>query len=586
MMTAMDDELAGAWQAYHSGEAASAHAICERLLRGEGENNLGALFLVSLIDHERGQHHAAIARLTRVVQLQPRYAEAHNNLGNAFAADGQLPSAEKCFREALRCKPQYAEALNNLGNALRDQRKLDEAIDQYHVALQFKPDYGECHNNLGIALARKKRFDEAIASYGRALALNPTFAEPQNNLGIALAAQGRLEEAVEAFRRAIDLKPSYVDALANLGLTLVDLGRLDEAIAAYRRAVALAPRAARLHNGLGIAIAKCAWTPGTVADGHGGPHRHDLNDAVTAFHAAIDIEPEFAEAHNNLGNALRESGHLAEAEQHLHRALTLKPDYAQAHNNLGVVMVKGRRIAEAAASYNRALRLKPDYAEAHLNRALAWLASGDFRQGWMEYEWRWRTSGFKELQCPQPRWDGGLVDGKTVLLWAEQGLGDTFQFVRYARLVRQRGARVWLRAPRSLHPILSRTPGIDRLVAEDEERFDCHAPLASLPRLFATTLEDVPGAEPYLFPDERLVADWTKKICETAAPESAFKIGIAWQGNPRFAADRQRSIPLSSLLPLADIPGVQLISLQKGAGSEQLEAAAPEKSSSAILNLG
>jgi tetratricopeptide (TPR) repeat protein len=583
MTTTIDDELAGAWQAYHGGEAASAHAVCERLLCGD-DGNIGALFLASLIDHERGRHRPAIDRLSRVVQLRPRYAEAHNNLGNAFAADGQLARAEKCFRDALRCKPQYVEALNNLGNALRDQRKLDEAIDHYHQALHLKPDYDECHNNLGIALARKKRFDEAIVSYRRALALKPTFAEPQNNLGIALAAQGRREEAAEAFRWAIDLKPSYVDALANLALTLVDLGRLDEAIAAYRRAVALAPRAARLHNGLGIALTRLTPSSAAVVGAQGGHCRHDLSDAIAAFRSAIDIDPDFYEAHNNLGNALRESGRLVEAEEHLRRALALKPDYAEAHNNLGVVMVKRRRIAEAVASYNRALRLKPDYGEAHLNRALAWLAAGDFRQGWMEYEWRWRCLGFKELRCAQPRWDGGLIDGKTILLWAEQGLGDTFQFVRYARLVRQRGARVLLRAPRALHPLLSRTAGVERLLAEDEDLppFDCHAPLASLPRLFATTLEDVPGAEPYLFPNERLVADWKGRIGEIAPPESTFTIGIAWQGNPSFAADRQRSIPLACLLPLADIPGVRLISLQKGPGSEQLDAMVPGPRSSAI----
>jgi len=629
-----DDELAGAWQVYHGGDAAAAREACDRLLAADADN-VAALFLTSLIDHEQGDHRAAIDRLRRVLQLRPRYAEAHNNLGNALAAAGQLAQAESSFRQALRCKPQYAEALNNLGNALRDQGKLDDAIDAFQRAWQLRPDYAECHNNLGIALARQKKFGEAIQSYRRALALKPTFAEPQNNLGIVLAASGQAEKAVEAFRWAIDLKPGYVDALANLALTLVDLGRLDEAIAAYRRAVALAPRAARLHNGLGIALAKRGERDGekegerdTENDSlaPSGPLSVSpslplsfLNEAIAAFRSAIEVDPNFAEAHNNLGNALRELGRLAEAEEHLRQALTLKADYAEAHNNLGVVLVKARRLPEALAAYERALRHKRDYAEAHLNRALAWLAIGDFRRGWVEYEWRWRAPGFQELRCPQPRWDGGLLDGKTILLWAEQGLGDTFQFVRYAALLRQRGARVVLRAPRALHPLLSRTPGIDQLFGEEQElpRCHCHAPLLSLPRLFATTLDDIPSDVPYLFPDERLVAHWRSRIRESSGAGSAgvgeeesgrgeekergrggdtergrhgerdsapgtenpkskiqnpksVLIGIAWQGNPHYRGDRQRSIPLRHFAALAAIPGVRLISLQKGQGAEQL----------------
>jgi tetratricopeptide (TPR) repeat protein len=546
-MTADNDELVGAWQAYHGGDLAGAHAACARQLAANAED-VAALFLASLIDYQRGEVKLAIQRLTQVVQLRPGYAEAHNNLGNALAAHGQLADAERAFRQALRVKPHYAEALNNLGNALRDQRQLDEAIGAYREALQRKPDYAECHNNLGIALARMKRYDEAIVSYRRALALNPTFAEPQNNLGIVLAAVGHLDQAVDAFRWALDLKPGYVDALTNLALTLVDLGQLDEAVAAYRRAIQLAPRAARLHNGLGIALARRGDREQGTGNSQEGSEFRVQNEehegvlplppsvstslprsvarslrpsvspshlpAVDAFRSAIAIDPEFAEAHNNLGNALRELGQLEEAEKHLRRALAIKPNYPEAHNNLGVALAKARRTDDAVASYQRALRQRPDYAEAHLNRALAWLASGDFRQGWVEYEWRWRSPGFRELPCAQPRWDGGLLDGKTILLWAEQGLGDTFQFVRYARLVRQRGARVLVRAPRSLHPLLSRTPGIDRLLAEDEDlpRFDCHAPLVSLPRLFATTLADVPADVPYLFPDERLVAQWRERL--------------------------------------------------------------------------
>ncbi|HUY90073.1 MAG TPA: tetratricopeptide repeat protein [Pirellulales bacterium] len=553
-MAGTDDELADAWQAYHAGDLGTAEVACQRLLAADGDH-VGATFLAGLIDYQRGRFAPAVDRLRKVVQLRPDYAEAHNNLGNALAVQGQLSKAEHSFREALRHKPQYADAFNNLANTLRDQGKLEESLGAYRRALELHPDYAECHNTAGIALSRLKRFQEATDCYRRALELRPTFAEPHNNLGIVLASQGRPEEAVAEFRQALGLRPDYADALANMGKALLGQGKLDEAIEAYQRAVEVSPGTARAHNSLGTALAKCG----------------KLDQAVASFRRAVELQADYAEAHNNLGNALRELGELDEAESHLRQALTLKPGYPEAHNNLGIVHLRRRNVAAAIGEYEQALRLNPDYSEAHLNRALAWLGTRDFRRGWAEYEWRWRSPGFRELSCAAPKWDGGLLDGKTILLWAEQGLGDTLQFVRYARLVRQREGRVWLRAPRSLHALLGRTPGVERLFGEEEElpSFDCHAPLVSLPRLFATTLDDIPSDQPYLFADERLVEQWRSKLDELA---DSLKVGIGWQGNPRFGADRDRSLPVAKFLPLTQINGVRLVSLQKGPGVDQLDA--------------
>ncbi|HET6879036.1 MAG TPA: tetratricopeptide repeat protein [Pirellulales bacterium] len=515
---------------------------------------MGALFLIALIDYRRGNAARAVERLTRVVQLRPRYAEAHNNLGNALAVQRQFGKAEGAYREAIRHKPSYAEAWNNLGNVLRDQRRLDDAIACYQRALEIDPLYAECHNNRGIALARKNEYGEAIESYRRATKLRTTFAEPHNNLGIVLASQGWPAEALESFRRAIGMRPDYVDALANLALTLTELGRLDEAVAEYERALEIAPRSSRLLTALGKTLAR----------------QGKLSDAVAALRRAVDAEPTYSEAHYRLGNALRELGNLDAAELHLRQALALNPDYPEVHNSVGVLSVKRRRISDALASYETALRQRPDYAEAHLNRARAWLAVGDFRRGWVEYEWRWRCPGFQELKFSQPRWDGGLLDGKTILLWCEQGYGDTLQFVRYAKLVRQRGGRVLLRLPESMRAVLERTPGIDGLISETTAlpHFDCHAPLLSLPRLLGTTLDDIPQAVPYIFPDETRVANWHDEVIGDN-PE-ALRVGVVWRGNPAFPAERQESLRLRALAALGNVPGVRLISLQERAGTEEL----------------
>ena len=551
-MAAGDEELAEAWQAYHAGRLTEGEAACRRLLAAE-PSHVSGLFLLGLITHQRGRPGEAADCMRKVLRLRPKHAEAYNNLGNALAAQKQFAKAEEALRSGLRHKPQYPEALNNLGNVLRDQGKSAEALDAYRQALELKPDYAECHNNLGIALARLKRYEEALVSYRRALELKPAYAEPQNNQGIVFAALGRLDDAAAAFRRALELRPDYGDAFANLGTALVELGRLEEAIQICEQAVSKAPALARGHLNLGAALVR----------------RGRQVDAVECYRRALAIDSDYAEAHLNLGSALRDLGQLYAAEASLRRALELRPKYAEALNNLGVTLVKQHRFYEALTAYAQALEHQSDYADAHVNRALAQLASGDFSQGWLEYEWRWKCKGFQDLKCPQPRWDGGLLDGKTLLIQAEQGLAETLQFARYARLAKQRGGKVILRCPRSLHPLLKRTPGVGQLVADDGPlpEFDYYAPLLSLPRLLGTTLQRIPAGEPYLFPDERLVDEWRGKL----PAGDSLKIGIAWQDNPRYAGDRERSIPLESFLPLAGIAGVELVSLQTGPGASQLD---------------
>ncbi|HVW36396.1 MAG TPA: hypothetical protein VHB99_03790, partial [Pirellulales bacterium] len=225
--------------------------------------------------------------------------------------------------------------------------------------------------------------------------------------------------------------------------------------------------------------------------------------------------------------------------------------------------------AAALASYEQSLKLLPDGVDAHWNRSLVWLLEGDFAQGWPEYEWRWKLKSFSTRATNRPLWDGSSLEGRTVLLDAEQGLGDTLQFIRYAPLVQQRGGRVLAVCQKPLMQILSSCPGIDRLVAQGEPvpDFDVYTPLLSLPKIFGTTLQTIPAQIPYLHADRYLVEQWGREL----ASIKAFKVGIAWKGSPKNRMDQQRSIPLAAFEPLARVPGVQLISLQKGQGSEQIK---------------
>ena len=232
--------------------------------------------------------------------------------------------------------------------------------------------------------------------------------------------------------------------------------------------------------------------------------------------------------------------------------------------------LKGQgKLDGAAACCRRALELKPDFAEAHLQQSLLSLVTGDFQRGWTEYEWRWKDKQWQRRNFSQPLWDGQRLEGKTILLHAEQGLGDTIHFVRYVPQVKQRGGTVIVECPKPLLSLLTSGAGIDRLVGRGEELppFDLQAPLLSLPGIFRTSLETIPADVPYLFADPGLVEHWRRELGSIAG----FKIGIAWHGSPKHPNDRNRSIPLASFEPLARCSRVRLLSLQKGTGAEQLQ---------------
>ena len=246
---------------------------------------------------------------------------------------------------------------------------------------------------------------------------------------------------------------------------------------------------------------------------------------------------------------------------------------------------------DAAAHFERALSLKADYPVPHFNLALVWLTHGDFERGWTKYDWRWTQPGFIRREFSQRLWDGTHLGGKTILLHAEDGLGDTLHFIRYASLVRERGGNVIVECQSALVRLLQGVPGISRLVAQGAPLpgFDVQAPLLSLPGIFHTVLETIPAKVPYLHADRNLVEHWRRELQKSDVKSTgldtgrSLRVGIAWQGNPGFLHDRLRSIPLAHFAKLAKVPGLQLVSLQKGPGKEQL---LEQKDEFSVLDLG
>jgi hypothetical protein len=347
------------------------------------------------------------------------------------------------------------------------------------------------------------------------------------------------------------LRSDHANAWVNRGLALQNLHRYQEALESFDRALIHQPRHVEAYNNRGTAL-QCM-------------NRHI--EAVVNFDQAIALRPDYADALNNRGNALDALDRPLEALESIDRALRLRPDFAMAWNNRGVVLRNLNRLDDALESTDRALALQPHDPDAHWNRSLILLMRGDFRPGWAEYDWRLQVPslGHRPRSYAQPRWSGKEdLAGKTILVYSEQGLGDTIQFCRYVSLLEKRGARVVLEVQRPLRTLLASLANVDVLLSPGDEPqpFDLHSPLLSLPLAFATELDSIPALPSYLAADPARVAVWRAHLAARSVDTAVRRVGLVWAGNPTLAQDRHRSVPLESLLLLA-APGLQLCSLQK-----------------------
>jgi len=413
------------------------------------------------------------------------------------------------------------------------------------------------------ALHAAGRLAEASAIYRTVLSVEPAHPVALHLLGVAAFQLGDNEQALALIDRALAANPNFPEAHNNRGNVLKALGRRAQAAASYRAAIAANPRYESAHHHLGIVL---------FEDGK-------LEEAVASYEAALALRPGFAEARSNLGTALRELGRLAQAEESYRQAIALNPRLAEAHGGLGATLNRLGRVDEALACYDRAIALNPRYVDGHYSRGTLLLSLGRFAEGWPEHEFRRLKPGVPVRRYAAPEWGGEDLRGRTLFCYAEQGLGDTLQFIRFAAELASRGAAVVVEVPRPLAAICSTVESV-RIVAAggSAPRFDCHSPLMSLPLRMGLTLEQLPLRTAYLKASPERIAAWKPRL-----PEGRLRVGIAWQGNPSAEVDRGRSLPLQAFAPLLAIPGVALVSLQKGLGAEQLGQLA---GAAAITDLG
>jgi tetratricopeptide (TPR) repeat protein len=530
---------------HQAGQLDAAAQGYEQILASDPDHG-DALHLAGCVRYQKNDREAGIALIRQAIAVNPGLAVAHDNLGLILRDRGDLAEAEASHRRAAEAKPDHPDAHNHLGVALFRQQRTAEAIECYRRAIALKPTHAEAHNNLGTALQALGKIEEAVESHRRAVAAKPDYVEGYNNLALALNRLGRGTEAAASLRRAIEVRPSYAAGLVNLGNLLRDQGDFDAAIDLYRRAIAVEPGLIDAHTGLAFALQQ----------------RGRLADAAESYRRALELKPDQADALCNLGALLNGFDRHEEAAESYRRVLADNPEHVAALCNMGVALMARNEIEGAVQCYRRAIAVSPDFADAHWNLSLAQLVEGDFANGWRGYEWRLRTKRHSSRGFEQPIWNGGPLDGQTILLHREQGLGDTIQFMRYAPLVAARGARVILEVQPPLARLAASLKGAAEIVAAGTTlpQFDLHCPLLSLPDRFGTALATIPAAVPYLTPDPEAVERWRSKLGDGAR----LKVGIAWAGNRLHKNDRSRSVAIERLLPILEIPGIRWISLQAG----------------------
>ena len=502
--------------ALRSSNLESAELYLRQALRLQ-PGNPHVLRLLGVISAQRRQYSDAIKYLNDSLKALPKNSLALSNLGNVFLELKEYSNALNAYDKSIKIDPKYEEAWSNKANALSELKRYDEAIAHYDKALDLRSDYVEAWFNKGNALSELKRYDEAIAHYDKALDLRSDYVEAWFNKGNALSELKQRDEAIAHYDKALSLKSDYHEAWSNKGLNLNELKHFDEAIAAYDKALSL---------------------------------KHD-------YHVAWA----------NKGATLHELKRYDEAIALYDKALSLKSDYTEAWFNKGSALSELKRYDEAITHYDKALGLKPDYHEASWNKSLSLLIQGDFENGLPLFESRWDSGAVSAIAGKrffnEPTWLGKEpLNGKTILLYAEQGFGDFIQFCRYVKLVADFGAKVILEAPLPLANLMEGLKGVSQLVVKGEQlpSFDYQCPLLSLPLAFKTNLHNIPNPNGYInlnkYPNK--IIEWKSRLGSKLRP----RVGLVWSGNPHHENDFNRSLLLKDILPF--LPNqFEYISLQK-----------------------
>lgn len=481
-----------------------------------------------------------------------------HKVGLGHLQAGRHLEARICCQQALAINPNDAEAMHLMGLVSLQVEQHDQAIEWIARAIRLdsKSDYV---SSLGTALLRARRFELALKAFDKAASLQPENALHWKNLGAVLIDLDRPDEALLSLRQALNLHPQYVDAANLSGLILYRKNRFADALESFNISLEASPNQADALHMRALVFQNLGRLEEAAADG--------LRSQV--------LDPTNADTHNHLGVVLHKLGRHGESLACYDRALSLRPDHVAALNNKAGLLADSLRFDEAMACYERAGTIEPSNPIALWDMALIHMTTGNFEAGWAGREIRWKTGlGMAAPNFVQPQWLGnGSLQGKTILIFADEGIGDCLQFARYVPMVAELGARVILAVADPAWSLLSRLPGVAECIPKSTAvlpDFDLHCSMSSLPLAFKTALDTIPAAVPYLpAPLPARKNEWESRL----GSNDRLRVGLVWSGHPRYGNDRNRSLPLHMLANVLDVDA-QFISLQKDTRASDREVLA------------
>jgi tetratricopeptide (TPR) repeat protein len=532
--------------------------------------------------------------------------EAYNGLGVVHQQQLRVEEAKHCFQQALQHQGSYLRsALFNLGLLQKSQGLLAEALATFRQGNQHEPNHAQFALKQAEVLASLGQPDEAAAVLRTLLAQQPKVEAAWRQLG-ELALQARqTQETARCYQEAYRLDPNNVMTINNLGWALQTLGKTAEALAVLEPGVERFPQETALWRNLGetyhkakrpvfaeVALRHAVALAPAQAENHYQLgfflfHNNRLEEAATTFQEALAQRPAYADAYNMLANTAVRQRNLPLATQHFRQAIALNPNDAGYYANLAIAHRNQGQYAEARAMFEKSVQVNPQYEEGHFGIGMLALLQGRFAEGWKYYEWRKKTKGYAGLRDVPglPRWEGQRLEGRRLFVHAEQGFGDTFQFVRYfSELKKLRPKELVFCCDPLLLSVLQPLPEIDQRVVSTQppERMDYHINLLSLPGLLGTTLETIPNNVPYLAPLPQRVEAWAPQLASGGA--GRLRVGFAWRGRPTYVNDYIRSSTPAMFAPLfAQFPDITFYALQYGPVARDLDALDLPKN---VVNLG
>jgi len=503
-----------------------------------------------------------------VNNLEPTHTQVRALVqqGTSLHKQGNFAEAQVIYEQVLLSQPNQFDALQLLGVLFVQIKKYSQAVEFLSKALEINPNHAGAYSNRGIALKELKRFDEALANYDQAIAINAGYLDAYSNRGNVLQELKRFDEALNSYDQAIAINPDYTEAYYNRGNTLKELKRFDEALNSYDQAIAINPD-----------YAEAYYNHGTILQ-----ELKRLDEALNSYDQAIRINPNYAEAYYNRGVILQEFKRLDEALNSYDQAIRINPDYAEAYYNRGTILQELRQFDEALATYGQAIKINPDYVNAHWNASICNFIKGNFKNGWIEYEWRWKhfECDSERLNTNRPIWDYKKTEQR-LLVWAEQGIGDHILFGGLFSELLEDVPNLLVQIDKRLIPIFTRSfpkikfypsknldPNSNSKIPESD--YDIHLPIGSLGRYLRNDKKDfLPTRNTYLKDDELKTARIKKDLIALASSNNKL-CGISWKSKSMFTG-HQKSTTLKYFIKTLDLEGYTFVSLQYGKTKDEIK---------------